>query len=196
MTRRRNSGTLRPAHFGLALCALFLGSCAALPDDSPVVEQLDQQTGNTVARLGKPIELYRENFRDDASGDRFAFLGPFETNEMGNRVPYLLMGLPEERTAGSVPPVLLIDGAAVELGSPARDADFAGLREPPYKISTPWVGIYYYRVDAALIRKLGEARNVRIEVMEETRGEPRKVEYSADVGGDPRLLAFAQRQDE
>ena len=193
MTRRRQFETLRPAHFVLALCALSLASCAALPDDSPVVEQLDEQTGNTVARLGKPIELYRENYREDATGERFAFLGPFETNQMGNRVPFLLIGLPEERDAEPAPPVLLIDGTAVELGAAARDADFAGLRESPYKIPTPWVQIYYFRVDGALIRKLGEAEQVRIEVMEQARGEPRKVEYSADVGGDPRLRAFAGR---
>jgi hypothetical protein len=185
--------TVRPAHFTLALCALLLGACAALPDDSPVVEQLDEQTGNTVARLGKPIELYRENFREDATGERFAFLGPFETNEMGNRVPYLLIGLPEERDAAPAAPVLMIDGDTVEIGAPARDPEFAGLRESPYKIPTPWVQIYYFRVDAALIRRLGAADKLRLEVVEQTRSEPRKIEYTADVGGDPRLRDFASR---
>ena len=85
--------------FAGAICAWLFAGCAALPDDAPVVEELDPQTGATVARLGRPIELYRENFREDATGERFAFLGPFETNNMGNRELFLLIGLPEERAA-------------------------------------------------------------------------------------------------
>jgi hypothetical protein len=66
------------------LFTVLLAACAALPDDAPVVEQLDTETGNTIARLGRPIELYRETFTQDATS-RFAFIGPFETNQMGKR---------------------------------------------------------------------------------------------------------------
>jgi hypothetical protein len=192
MTRRRHSGTVRPAHFMLAMCA-FLSSCAALPDDAPVVEQLDEQTGVTVARLGRPIELYRENFRADATGERFAFFAPFETNNMGDRVPFLLIGLPEERSPSQAPPAVLVNGVAVNLEDPGLGADFAGLRASPYKIPTPWVQMYYYRLDAGLLAQLGEARNLRVEIMEDTRTGPRKVEYYADVGDDSRLREFADR---
>jgi hypothetical protein len=171
--------------------ALLLGACASVPNDAPVVEQLDEQTGVTVARLGKPIELYRENYREDG-GDRFAFLGPFETNNMGNRVPYLLIGLPENRGT-ELTPVLLVNGTPVTLEAPAREADVAGLLESPYKIPMPWVETYYYRADASLIAQLGEAQSLRIEVLEESRTGPRTVEYSADVAGDPRLSDFAGR---
>jgi len=190
MTRPRPIGTVRPAHFAW-MSALLLGACATVPNDAPVVEQLDEQTGVTVARLGKPIELYRENYREDG-GDRFAFLGPFETNNMGNRVPYLLIGLPETR--GAEPkPVLLVNGTPVTLEAPAREAEAAGLLESPYKIPMPWVETYYYRADAALIAQLGDAQSLRIEVMEDSRNGPRTVEYSADVAGDPRLSDFAGR---
>jgi hypothetical protein len=175
-----------------AFCALLLASCAALPDDAPVVEQLDEQTGVTVARLGRPIELYRENFRDDATGDRFAFLGPFETNHMGNRVPFLMIGLPENKSAAPAPPTLLVNDTPVELGAPG-EASLAGLRESPYRIPMPWVQTFYYRIDAALLARLGEASQVRIEVMEESRSGPRKVGYAAEVGNDARLRTFANR---
>jgi hypothetical protein len=179
----------------LALCALLSASCASVPNDAPVVEQLDEQTGVTVARLGRPIELYRENFREDATGDRFAFFAPFETNQMGTRVPFLLIGLPEQRTAPSTPtaPTVVVNGAPVELAAPAQAPDIAGLRESPYKIPMPWVEMYYYRIDEALLARLGEARNLRVEVLEETRTGPRRVEYTADVDDDPRLRDFANR---
>ena len=44
MTRRLRALTA-------SLLALTLGACAALPEDAPVVEQLDNDTGVTVARL-------------------------------------------------------------------------------------------------------------------------------------------------
>ena len=69
---------------------------APLPDDAPVVEQLDPETGLTVARLGRPLELYRETFRKDTT-ERFAFLGPFETNQMGQRELFLWVATADGR---------------------------------------------------------------------------------------------------
>jgi len=196
MTSRRRTPTgelvRKFLSLGLAsLCVTVIIGCAALPEDAPVLEQLDNETGVTIARLGHPMELYRETFQRDPSG-RFAFLAPFETNNMGNREPFLLIGLPENRGA-ALTPVLLVNGKPVTLEAPAHAADIAGLQESPYKIPMPWVETYYYRADAALIAQLGDAESLRIEVMEESRNGPRTVEYSADVAGDPRLSDFAGR---
>src|SRR5262245_35466409 len=83
--------TSRRRLLALGLSALmnagFLAGCAALPDDAPVTEQLDEETGITVARLGRPIEVYRETFRGNTAG-KFSFVGPFETNSMGARQQY------------------------------------------------------------------------------------------------------------
>ena len=49
----------------LTLFATLLTSCASLPDDAPVVEQLDDETGLTIARLGKPLESYCSFFTTD-----------------------------------------------------------------------------------------------------------------------------------
>lgn len=173
--------------------ALWMSACAALPDDAPVVEQLDEQTGVTIARLGRPVELYRENFREDAAGERFAFLGPFETNNMGKRDLFLLIGLPEEREPSPQPLTLLADGTPLELGEPGPSAEFAALRQSPYRMPAPWVRQYYYRVDATLIARLAQASELRLQATENTRKGARRVEYSADVGKDSRLKAFASR---
>ena len=111
-SRRRSQTALRTARFALAAVASsMLGACAALPDDASVVEQLESETGVTVTRLGHPIELYRETFLKDPAG-RFAFLGPFETNQMGQRELFLWIAVPIEPVADSVP-VVEMNGAAV-----------------------------------------------------------------------------------
>src|SRR5262245_9211047 len=116
--------TARLRHLRCALtvlaCAAAYG-CASVPDDSPVVEQLDDDTGITVARLGRPIELYRDSTIHD-SAVRFAFLGPFETNRMGTRELYLWIAAPIEFVEGTAPPVVEVNGTALALGTPNRDA--------------------------------------------------------------------------
>ena len=106
-----------------------------VPDDASVVEHLESETGVTITRLGHPIELYRETFLKDPAG-RFAFLGPFETNQMGQRELFLWIAVPIEPVADSVPEVE-INGTAVSLGTPGRTADFAGINKSPYKIPLP-----------------------------------------------------------
>ena len=43
----------------LLIVAAALVACATVPDDASVVEKLDDETGLTIARLGRPIEVYR-----------------------------------------------------------------------------------------------------------------------------------------
>jgi len=177
----------------LTLLTTLLASCASLPNDAPVVEQLDDQTGLTIARLGKPLELYRETFRKETAG-KFAFMGPFETNQQGKRELYLWVALPLEDPAADVTPVFLVNGKPLNLGTTAgRDADSAGLRHSPYEIPTSWIAMFYYRVEHDVIAQLGEAGNIRVQTVENTKAGPIKTNYSIDIGQDPRLKAFAAR---
>ena len=121
----------------LALVVLALAACAALPDDAPVVEQLDEETGLTITRLGRPLELYRDFLRRDAPG-KFTFLAPFETNQMGTREPYLWLAIPLEDPEASVTPVVSVDGVRLDLPAPGRAPDAAGLRRSPYKVPMSW----------------------------------------------------------
>jgi hypothetical protein len=183
----------RPFRFiPIALIAFTLGACAAVPNDSPVVEQLDSETGATVARIGRPLELYRESLAQDAT-TRFAFIGPFETNQMGNRELFLWVAVPTESPAGAEPLTVEVDGQPLALGAPGRQADFAGLRTSPYKIPMPWSAMYYYKIDAAVVSALGEARTVTVRVSEAAKDGAVRTTFTAETGADPRLRDFAKR---
>jgi hypothetical protein len=153
------------------------------------MERLDAETGIKIARLGQPVELYRETFLQNAMG-RFAFLGPFETNHMGARELFLWVALPVD-PAGTEP-ILEVNGTPLTLGTPGRDAQFAGLSKSPYKIPTPWSAMYYYKVDAALITRLGEATDLSIRVVETVKDGTKKTLFAAPVV-DGRLKEFAAR---
>jgi hypothetical protein len=177
----------------LSLAALMLVACAALPDDAPVVEQLDNDTGATVTRLGRPLELYRETFVQDATG-RFAFLAPFETNQMGARDLYLWVAVPIDSPPDADPPSVELNGNALTLGAPGRAADFAGLRNSPYKLPTPWSAMYYYKIDAALVGALAEAHDLTVRVAEATKDGTIRTQFATKVSADERLKEFASRQ--
>ena len=193
MTSRRDLTTrIRWARFAfVAAASTLLGACAALPDDAPVVEQLDSDTGTTVTRLGHPIELYRESFQRDPAG-RFAFIGPFETNLMGKRELFVWVAVPIEPVPDSVP-VVEVNGAALALGTPGRSADFSAISMSPYKIPTPWSAMYYFKVDDTVVARLGEATKLAIRVQEVGKDGPVKTLFAVEVQADPRLKEFATR---
>lgn len=194
MTSRRESQTaFRVVRFAAAfLASAVLSACAALPDDAPVVEQLDTETGATVARLGHPFELYREALVQDDAANRFAFVGPFETNQMGQREQFLWVAVPVE-PAPDVVPTVEVNGKLLELGTPGRNADFAGLHKSPYKNPTPWSVMYYFRIDAATVAALGEAADISIRTLEPGKNGPVKAHFAARVEGDTRFSDFAAR---
>jgi hypothetical protein len=183
---------MRTVRFAAALFAsAVLGACAALPDDAPVVEQLDSETGATVTRLGHPIEVFRETFLHEASG-RFAFIGPFETNQMGQRDLFLWLAVPIEPVADAVPEVE-INGTALALAAPGRAPDFAGLNKSPYKIPTPWSAMYYFKIDDAVVTQFGDASDINIRVLENGKTGPIQTLFSVKLATDPRLKDFAAR---
>lgn len=193
MTSRRDVTTAkwRACFAAVTAVATLLGGCAALPEDSPVVEQLDTETGTTVTRLGRPVELYRETFQQETAG-RFAFIGPFETNLMGRRESFVWLAVPIEPVEGETP-VIEVDGAALSLGTPGRAADFASLHKSPYKIPTPWSSMYYFKADDAVVARLGEAKDVTVRVLEPGKNGPIKSLFSVKIEADPRLKDFVTR---
>ena len=173
-----------------ALGVAILGGCAALPQDSTVMEQLDDETGVTIARLGRPMELYRETFQRDPAG-RFAFIAPFETNLMGSRELYLWAAIPVEIAEGTEPDIEL-DGRELTLAAPGRAAEHAGLRKSPYRIPTPWSAMYYYKIDASVVDKLAGATTLTIRVNERTKDGTTITVFASTVA-DSRLRDFAAR---
>jgi len=198
MTRRRDLTTHRSttrtgqARFiVVAAIAILLGACAALPEDAPVVEQLDSETGTTVTRLGHPIEVYRESFVQEPAG-RFAFIAPFETNLMGKRELFVWVAVPVEPVADSVP-IVEVNGSVLTLGTPGRNADFATLHKSPYKIPTPWSAMYYFKVDESLVEQLAQASNITIRVLEVGKAGTIKTLFAVKLANDTRLKDFAAR---
>jgi hypothetical protein len=193
MTSRRGQPT--PGHWRRWLAALgaslALSGCASLPEDQPVMEEIDNQTGVTVTRLGKPVEIFRETFLSQAPG-RFGFIGPFETNHMGTRELYLWIAMPVD-PAPNAEPRVMVDGQALALGEGSRELQFAGLRKPPYRVATPWSATFYYRIDAAAVEKLGTSNQVLVEIFEATKDGAARIEFVAAIG-DERLRAFANRE--
>jgi len=191
-SRRANTTAMRSTRFTLIAAAVaLLGACAALPDDAPVVEQLDTETGSTVTRLGRPVEVYRETFLQGSAG-RFSFIGPFETNLMGSRDLYVWLAVPIEPLPDAIPTVE-VNGTVLTLGVPGRTADFAGLHKSPYKIPTPWSATYYFKVDEAVIARLGEATEVSVRVVEPGKNGPIKALFAVKFTTDPHLKDFANR---
>lgn len=194
MTRRREAETVfwwRRFIVG-AFALTVLGACASLPQDQPVYEQLDPDTGVTIARIGKPLELYRETVQN-VYNDRFAFLAPFETNQMGKRERFLWLAVPVDPELSSSVPTLEVDGSALELGTAGRAADFAGLVKSPYKSPAPWSQLYYFRADDALIARLGAAQSIAIHSIEPAKNGTIATHYVLKVADDPRLREFAAR---
>ena len=193
MTRRAAASIRLGA---LALFFAWMGAgllgCAALPDDAAVVEILDEDSGVTITRLGRPVELYLESGKRNVA-DRFAFLGPFETNQMGRRDSFLWIAVPLSYPDEAAIPAILVDGTALSLVEPGRNAEFAGLQRSPYKIPTPWIATYYFRVGADLLTRLGAARDLRIQAVDPVRSGPLDLEYTAPAGVNPALAEFASR---
>jgi hypothetical protein len=191
MTSRRVTQTARHWPRWIAIGALaLLGGCASLPEDQPVMEQLDSETGVTITRLGKPIEIFRETFLKQAPG-RFGFIAPFETNLMGTRELYLWIAIPIE-PAPNAEPTVSIDGNPVSLGKAGFDAEFAGLRKSPYRLATPWSAMFYFKIDAAIVERLGKSSQLVVEIFEATKEGAAKIEFVATIS-DERLRAFASR---
>jgi hypothetical protein len=170
---------------------LVLGACAALPEDGPVVESLDPQTGITVMRFGRAMELYREAAVRDAAS-RFAFVGPFERNNMGERQLYLWVAVPTAQSGGGIASVE-VNGTALALGEPGRGAEFAALRDSPYRIQTPWFATFYYRLGTPDLLRLRDAARITVRVTETTRDGPVEAVFVSEGGPDTRFAEFARR---
>ena len=127
-----------------AVIAALLAGCASAPTES-ARESLDARTGTTLTRLPKPVELLSAETRS-ASGDPFAYFGPFQTNRMGAYALFLWVAVPvpapEETQPGS-PSIACDDKPVALVPIPGELADL-GLSEPPYPLPAPWSKVTYY----------------------------------------------------
>jgi hypothetical protein len=146
--------------WGLGALAILLVACATTPSQ-PVIESLDPDTATTLTALKKPVELVAERLQA-TRGDPFAFLAPFETDRMGNRLQYLWVAAPGVENA-KIELRLLCDGQPLEL-SPADDnLTQLGLSHAPYERPAPWSVQWYFQLSPDTLRCLADARGVTLE---------------------------------
>ena len=141
----------------MSAVVLALTACAS----KGVVERLDPDTATTFTTLNKPVELVAQSLHT-SSGDPFAFIGPFETDRMGNRAQYLWMSAPGVEHA-KVEPQLLCDGQPLTLSPIDSDVTQIGLSHPPYEKPAPWSVQWYFQLPPDTLRCLTEARKVTLE---------------------------------
>lgn len=141
--------------------AVLLSACATTPAE-PLVESLDPDTATTLIALKKPVELVAENLHTTA-GDPFAFLAPFETDRMGNRIQYLWVAAPGVENQ-KIEPRLLCDGQPLTL-SPADDNPVSlGLSHLPYEKPAPWSVQWYFQLPPDSMKCLADAQSVTLEM--------------------------------
>lgn len=162
------------------LCAC--SSQAVLPEP----EVLDSQTGTTVIRMPKPVELVTEQPRG-SQADPFAYLAPFETNRMGERTLFLWVSAPQDLGGTPKQPLVFCDGQAMTLIPHTDPIDRIGLSRPPYPVPAPWSAQWYFRLPEDSFSCLTGAHRLSIE----TEGAQSKVErFSADTPALAGLEAF------
>ncbi len=167
-----------------ALCA-----CAPLATE-PTVETVDEHTGVTVARIVRPVELLLDG--RGGSGDPFAFLAPFETNRMGNRALYLWTAVPQG-PAGTLRPVLMVDGETLSLIPVDAQFEMLGLSREPYTAPTPWSVANLFSVERSQLERL--ARATRAELLVEG-ADGTALRYAADASALALLPEFMTRTAE
>jgi hypothetical protein len=149
----------------LAPLATMVAACATTGTPS-VLEKLDPDTATTLTVLKKPVELVAESLHN-AGGDPFAFIGPFETNRMGNRTRYLWMSAPSVPNA-RLEPRLLCDGRPVTLPPVTEGMTHLGLAHPPYEKPAPWSMEWYFQLPAETLQCLADAQRVTVETHADT----------------------------
>jgi hypothetical protein len=137
-----------------------LGACASTPAQ-PVVERLDPDTATTLIVLKKPVELVAQTLHV-TGGDPFAFLGPFETDRMGNRTQYLWVSAPGVEN-GTIEPKLLCDGQPLALSPADSDMRHLGISKAPYEKPAPWSVEWYFQLPPDTLKCLTDARGVTLE---------------------------------
>jgi hypothetical protein len=158
------------------LCAC--SSQAVLPES----EMLDSQTGTTVIRMPKPVELVTEQPRG-AQADPFAYLAPFETNRMGERTLFLWISAPQDTGGALQQPKVLCDGQPLTLIPHTEPIDQLGLSRGPYTAPAPWSAQWYFRLPEDSFTCLSGANRVSIEAQgAESRMERFTAERPALVG--------------
>jgi hypothetical protein len=171
---------------------LLLAACASTPP-APVEDKLDSKTGSTVSVLPEAVTLLTSGYVGARTG-AFAYLGPFEVDEMGKRTLYLWVLVPKDVSA-TVMPLVLCDGNAVELPLQKGSLTDMGLAESPYEPADPWGTQWYFSLSDTALACLAHAKVIAVDIPD-VKGEPLhfQVESPKNTVGFPLVQAYAERR--
>ncbi|MEZ5500611.1 MAG: hypothetical protein R3E77_14460 [Steroidobacteraceae bacterium] len=179
-TRTRSAARCAGAVATALLCA-----CAAAPQ-TPLAERLDPSSGMGLTSLAEPLQLLAGAPRTSGR-DPFAYLGPFQTNRMGERHLYLWVALPGD--GATIEPVTLRCGVVdYPLASSGADPRPDALRMAPYAAPAPWSAISVHALPDELLACLADGEAITLEAMTVTAGSERFARTS--TAPEARLRAF------
>jgi hypothetical protein len=175
-----------------SLLLLLLAACATT-ESGPVQDKLDAKTGATVSVLPDPVTLLTSGYLGARSG-AFAYLGPFEVDEMGKRTLYLWVLVPKDVSA-TVVPVVQCNGTAVDLPLQKGTLADMGLAEPPYEPLDPWGTQWYFSLTDSALVCLAHAQVIAVDIPD-AKGELLhfQVESPKNKVGFALMQAYAERR--
>jgi hypothetical protein len=176
----------------LSALILLLAACATAPP-APVEDKLDSQTGSTVSVLPDAVTLLTSGYMGARTG-AFAYLGPFEVDEMGKRTLHLWVLVPKDVSA-SVVPTIQCDGYIVHLPLHKGSLADMGLAGAPYDTPDPWGTQWYFSLTDEALVCFAHAHVIALEVPND-KGEILRfeVESAKNTSGFPKIAAYAERR--
>ncbi|MDB6088974.1 MAG: hypothetical protein JWN85_1758 [Gammaproteobacteria bacterium] len=169
----------------------FLSDCASTPSQ-PVVDKLDPDTATTLTVMNDPVELLAEATRGSA-GDPFAYIAPFETDQMGKRALFLWMSAPAPEST-TLEPQLLCDGKPLALQPVDGGLKRLGLAHAPYATPAPWSLYWYFQLPQDALKCLAGAQTIALETrVAGGGGEPQR--FTVGSKSLAALKEFSSRQN-
>ncbi|MDB6047056.1 MAG: hypothetical protein JWM63_5607 [Gammaproteobacteria bacterium] len=174
---------------GLTAFVMVLTACASTPSQ-PVVDRLDPDTGSTLTVMDSPVELLAEATRG-AAGDPFAYIAPFETDQMGKRALFLWMTAPAPEGA-TLDTQLLCDGQPLVLQPVEGGLRHLGIAHAPYSAPAPWSEQWYFQLTQDALKCLAGAQTIALETHVAGGGESQR--FTVGSKNLAALKAFSTRQ--
>lgn len=155
--------------FQSLLAFAILAGCASSPNREV---RFHEETGLTWASMDEAVVLARSTPQYTVAARDYIYIGPVETNRLGELSHYLWLGIGStvdrelrgESAPDSTTLVLVVDGTPIALPLDTWDADF---ENPPYEAHVPIAGVRGARVSLDQIQRIAQAESVEVRVVTE-----------------------------
>ena len=153
------------------LCATaILTGCGSTPNREV---RFHEESGLTWASMDEPVVLARSTPQYTVAARDYIYIGPVETNSLGELVHHLWLGIGStvdrelrgERAPDSSTLVLVVDGTPIAFPLHAWEAEFEA---SPYEAQVPITGARGVRVSLDQIQWIAQADSVEVQVVSES----------------------------